>query len=222
MNIEESHPLRQFINILNSLNQSDASISRNGVNGFVINGGAGFGFATQFDMDQNSPFGQNLGDYVTSDSAMQDILNQLINMTGATGGHNPTPASESTIKSLKKFKFDPASVGQEDPVECAICKDTFAVGDSCMELPCKHFFHDEDCIVLWLKQNGSCPVCRHSLVDNQTTNDRHAQGTPSGDRNTQGTSASADDSQYRPDAADWLDPDGWYDEPHLEAPFDYD
>lgn len=168
VNLEESHPLRQFINILNSLNQANPSISRNGVNGFVINGGTGFGFATQFEMGQNSPFGHNLGDYVTSDTAMQDILNQLINLTGANGAHNPIPASESAIKSQKRFKFDSSRFVDDEPIECAICKDTFVVGDDCMELPCKHFFHDEDCISLWLKQNGSCPVCRYSLVNNRS------------------------------------------------------
>jgi hypothetical protein len=124
VNLEESHPLRQFINILNSLNQqsSEATMSGNEVNGFVGGfgfangtGGGGFGFTTtHLDMDQNGggTFGQNLGDYVASDSAMQDILNQLINMTGVNGGHNPTPASESTIKSLRTFKFDPASMGE--------------------------------------------------------------------------------------------------------------
>jgi hypothetical protein len=82
------------------------------MNGFVFNGPTGgFGFTTQLDMDHNSPFGQNLGDYVASDSAMQDILNQLINMTGANGGRNPIPASDSTIKSLRKFKFDASCVG---------------------------------------------------------------------------------------------------------------
>ncbi|WAR53630.1 hypothetical protein PtB15_3B138 [Puccinia triticina] len=223
VNIEESHPLRQFINLLNSLNQSDTT-SRTGVNGFVFNGPTGgFGFTTQFDMEHNSPFGQNLGDYVPNDSAMQDILNQLINMTGANGGHNPVPASESTIKSLRKFEFDSSCIGQEESLECAICKDTFAAGDSCMELPCKHFFHDEDCITLWLKQNGSCPVCRYSLVDNNNDDDNNAQGGERArDRNAPESSTSADDSQYRPDPADWLDPDRWYDEEHYEPPFDYD
>ncbi|PLW12355.1 hypothetical protein PCANC_23435 [Puccinia coronata f. sp. avenae] len=242
VNLEESHPLRQFINILNSLNQqsSEATMSGNEVNGFVGGfgfangtGGGGFGFTTtHLDMDQNGggTFGQNLGDYVASDSAMQDILNQLINMTGVNGGHNPTPASESTIKSLRTFKFDPASMGQEDPVECAICKDTFAAGDACMELPCKHFFHDEDCIVLWLKQNGSCPVCRYSLVNNEDAHGDHAgeQREGGGERGAatagaaESSTASGDDSQYRPDAADWLDPDRWYDDEPMDAPFDYD
>ncbi|KAA1138983.1 hypothetical protein PGTUg99_032407 [Puccinia graminis f. sp. tritici] len=233
VNLEESHPLRQFINILNSLNQTDSSMGRNGgMNGFVFNGPTGgFGFTTQLDMDHNGPFGQNLGDYVASDSAMQDILNQLINMTGANGGHNPIPASDSTIKSLRKFKFDASCVGQEDSIECAICKDTFTVGDSCMELPCKHFFHDEDCIVLWLKQNGSCPVCRYSLVNTNDSSEDNAEegggaegerGGGGGDRNAPQSSTAADDSQYRPDPADWLDPDRWYDEEHYEPPFDYD
>ncbi|KIO18441.1 hypothetical protein M407DRAFT_31892 [Tulasnella calospora MUT 4182] len=59
--------------------------------------------------------------------------------------------------------------------ECAVCKDTFvppAPGEEdviAITLPCsdnpkfQHSFH-EDCIVPWLKQNGTCPVCRFQLV----------------------------------------------------------
>lgn len=42
--------------------------------------------------------------------------------------------------------------------DCAICKDEFAEGDECIVLPCKHLFHEADCALPWLKQNGTCPV----------------------------------------------------------------
>jgi hypothetical protein len=51
---------------------------------------------------------------------------------------------------------------------CAICQDTFKLGDTCIKLPCgdPHFFHceadPEICqgILPWLKKNNTCPVCR--------------------------------------------------------------
>ena len=51
---------------------------------------------------------------------------------------------------------------------CAICQDTFKIGDTCIKLPCsdQHFFHceadPEICqgILPWLKNNNTCPVCR--------------------------------------------------------------
>ncbi|KAK1944317.1 E3 ubiquitin-protein ligase [Phytophthora citrophthora] len=38
-----------------------------------------------------------------------------------------------------------------------------AIGSVTMAgLPCGHTFHD-DCIILWLRSNGTCPVCRRSI-----------------------------------------------------------
>lgn len=50
---------------------------------------------------------------------------------------------------------------------CAICTEDFAAGDRIHWLSsdrkvCGHAFH-VDCIVPWLKQHNSCPVCRYEL-----------------------------------------------------------
>ena len=53
--------------------------------------------------------------------------------------------------------------------DCAVCKDQFSLQTEdpdeqvVITLPCKHPFHSP-CIVPWLKQNGTCPSCRHQLV----------------------------------------------------------
>lgn len=47
--------------------------------------------------------------------------------------------------------------------DCSVCLTDFEVGDTVVTLSCKHVFH-EDCLVPWLESNGSCPICRHSLV----------------------------------------------------------
>mmetsp|Transcript_48570 Transcript_48570/g.122235 ORF Transcript_48570/g.122235 Transcript_48570/m.122235 type:complete len:154 (+) Transcript_48570:55-516(+) len=50
---------------------------------------------------------------------------------------------------------------------CPICCDPFKVGDDARELPCGHFF-DDHCIVTWLEDNHTCPMCRYEL---NTVND---------------------------------------------------
>ena len=56
-----------------------------------------------------------------------------------------------------------------------MCKDEFEVSQETIELPCKHVFHDE-CILPWIKQSGTCPVCRHELVPQP----KHASGAAGG------------------------------------------
>ncbi|KAK2507038.1 hypothetical protein MC885_017041 [Smutsia gigantea] len=52
-------------------------------------------------------------------------------------------------------------------LECPVCKDDYALGEHVRQLPCNHLFHD-GCIVPWLEQHDSCPVCRKSLTGQNT------------------------------------------------------
>eukprot|EP00746_Dinoflagellata_sp_MGD_P039419 gnl/MRDRNA2_/MRDRNA2_195059_c0_seq1.p1 gnl/MRDRNA2_/MRDRNA2_195059_c0~~gnl/MRDRNA2_/MRDRNA2_195059_c0_seq1.p1 ORF type:complete len:180 (+),score=26.45 gnl/MRDRNA2_/MRDRNA2_195059_c0_seq1:245-784(+) len=42
---------------------------------------------------------------------------------------------------------------------CAICLESFQVGELCRKLPCRHVFHAE-CCEGWLREHHSCPNCR--------------------------------------------------------------
>ena len=44
---------------------------------------------------------------------------------------------------------------------CSICLDKFFIAESCVELNCKHKFH-EDCFRLRYISNHTCPLCRAS------------------------------------------------------------
>ena len=52
---------------------------------------------------------------------------------------------------------------------CAVCKEDFVVGDAALRLPCAHLYHD-DCIVQWLKNTGTCPICRKPVDDENNDN----------------------------------------------------
>ena len=45
---------------------------------------------------------------------------------------------------------------------CVVCSRTILIGNSIMELPCGHSFHDI-CLRPWLIGNHTCPVCRSEL-----------------------------------------------------------
>ncbi|KAI3890132.1 hypothetical protein MKX03_020033 [Papaver bracteatum] len=46
---------------------------------------------------------------------------------------------------------------------CMVCMDRFPVGTIAKSLPCNHIFHDH-CILAWLGQHNSCPLCRSEIV----------------------------------------------------------
>ncbi|KAI3907436.1 hypothetical protein MKX01_036353 [Papaver californicum] len=48
---------------------------------------------------------------------------------------------------------------------CMVCMDRFSVGARAKSLPCNHIFHDH-CILSWLRQHNSCPLCRSEIVIN--------------------------------------------------------
>lgn len=58
-----------------------------------------------------------------------------------------------------------AEAGAPPGTECAICLGEFVGGDRVRLLPtCRHGFHVR-CIDMWLSAHSSCPIFRHSLLD---------------------------------------------------------
>ncbi|KAL3748291.1 hypothetical protein ACJRO7_009515 [Eucalyptus globulus] len=50
------------------------------------------------------------------------------------------------------------------PGDCAVCLESFKVGEKCRSLPdCSHSFHAQ-CIDSWLLKTPICPICRTHVV----------------------------------------------------------
>ena len=101
------------------------------------------------------------GDYVTNDRSFDDIITHLLEQEALR--HKPPSASEETISKLLRTKISSDYLEKHIESECIICKDLFKLDDPIIFLPCKHSFHP-DCLIPWLKLNGTCPTCRFSLV----------------------------------------------------------
>ncbi|OTB15516.1 hypothetical protein K445DRAFT_11757 [Daldinia sp. EC12] len=157
--------IRVFGNIMGDL--SPPSLGRDSPNGQNENGGEGnarqpadFSLAlSQLIASLINPHMVH-GDAVYSQEALDRIITNL--MEANPQSNAPAPASEEAIAKLPKKKLDEAMLGPELKGECTICIDEVKVGDEAVVLPCKHWFH-EQCVVLWLKQHNTCPICRASI-----------------------------------------------------------
>uniref|UniRef100_A0ACD5TXC8 Uncharacterized protein n=1 Tax=Avena sativa TaxID=4498 RepID=A0ACD5TXC8_AVESA len=72
-------------------------------------------------------------------------------------------SSPGSVKE-KKQDADGTSKSPEDELMCSVCLEQVVVGDLLRSLPCLHQFH-VDCIDPWLRQQGTCPVCKHQVSD---------------------------------------------------------
>ncbi|XP_039127814.1 probable E3 ubiquitin-protein ligase RHC1A [Dioscorea cayenensis subsp. rotundata] len=122
--------------------------SRMGDNGgfdFLINGGHGFGMRRA-----------DAADYFLGPG-----LDELIEQLSRNNRHGPPPASRSAIDALPTIKISQKHLRRDS--HCPVCKEQFELGSEARVMPCKHIYHS-DCIVPWLVQHNTCPVCRLELL----------------------------------------------------------
>ncbi|GJJ71206.1 E3 ubiquitin-protein ligase RNF115/126 [Entomortierella parvispora] len=111
----------------------------------------------------------NPGDYVFSQGGLDDVISQMMEMQSRSG---PVGASDEVINSIPQHKITPEELDAK--TECSVCQDKFTEQDVCLQLKCKHIFHD-DCIKPWLKTSATCPTCRCSLIPDDETARRPPQ-----------------------------------------------
>lgn len=119
------------------------------------------------------------GDAVYSQEALDRIITQLME-TNPQSNAAP-PATEAAIEKLEKKQMDKDMMDDNGKAECTICIDEMHLGDEVTVLPCTHWFHGE-CVVLWLKEHNTCPVCR-APIEQRDGNNNGASGASGGDGN---------------------------------------
>jgi hypothetical protein len=123
-------------------------------------GAFGWSFNDVFRNNYSSNFRSNFGN--------QDTLLEFLNLLGANRTENKKrpPTSTKAIKSLKSFlmseKYCKKSKDKTELPNCPICISDIKIKEETILLPCGHMYHSK-CVIEWLKQNNTCPVCRFEL-----------------------------------------------------------
>ncbi|KAK7276625.1 hypothetical protein RIF29_17768 [Crotalaria pallida] len=113
------------------------------------------GFALTNGGPRGGPRRVDFGDYF-----MGPGLEELIEQLTMNDRHGPAPAARSSIDAMPTIKITQAHLRSDS--HCPVCKERFELGSEAREMPCNHIYHS-DCIVPWLVQHNSCPVCRVEL-----------------------------------------------------------
>lgn len=161
-------------------------------------GAPGAGLQQMFSQMVGAPIAGNLGDYGFGRS-LSDIMASLVD----PNRHGPPPASEEAIGALHDVTITEAHVAS-NAQDCAVCKDSFKVGESAKELPCEHMFHP-DCVLPWLKEHCTCPVCRYELATNNQFFEQQRATRNADRRNPSPSAASAATASSTPSAASAAD-----------------
>eukprot|EP00250_Pteridium_aquilinum_P001214 c1141_g1_i1 orf=448-1656(-) len=100
----------------------------------------------------------SIGDYFIG-PGIDQLIQQLAE--NDPNRHGAPPASKAAVEVLPTITISEEHLGT-DAAQCAVCKDEFELSSQVKQMPCKHLYH-QDCILPWLAQHNSCPVCRYEL-----------------------------------------------------------
>jgi len=101
----------------------------------------------------------------------QTFEEQLVNQTFNQQNKYKKVCSKDFMNSLSVQKVTKEMI--ENKLTCGVCLDELKEGEDVLELPCKdkHYFHikNEVCdgIYPWLKENNTCPLCRHEFPSDE-------------------------------------------------------
>ncbi|KAK3032768.1 hypothetical protein RJ639_035713 [Escallonia herrerae] len=160
-NFPDFNPFAFLQNYLNTLRAGGANIQ------FVIeNNHHGGGDDAGFRLPAN------LGDYFVG-PGLEQLIQQLAE--NDPNRYGTPPASKSAIQGLPSVNIT-AKLLETDSSQCAVCKDTFELGEEARQMPCKHIYHSF-CILPWLQMHNSCPVCRYELPTDDPDYENRTHGS---------------------------------------------
>ncbi|KAL3850204.1 hypothetical protein ACJIZ3_012086 [Penstemon smallii] len=139
---------------------------------FLLNGGPGIG-------QRRTDFGEFL---------VGHGLHELIEQLSMNDRRGPPPAPRSAIDAMPTIRISQRHLNTDS--HCPVCQDKFELGSQARQMPCDHIYHS-DCIVPWLIEHNSCPVCRLELPSHGSGSARpnvnRRSGNPSSSRRDNNT-----------------------------------
>lgn len=130
------------------------------------------------------PTNLNLGDYFFG-PGLEQLIQQLAE--NDPNRYGTPPASKSAVEALPVVKISKELL-DSDSSQCAVCKDSFELGEEAKQMPCKHIYHS-DCILPWLELHNSCPVCRHELPTDDSEYEQRIRGDAANANRSQSAAA---------------------------------
>ncbi|KAH7133506.1 hypothetical protein EDB81DRAFT_695013 [Dactylonectria macrodidyma] len=198
-----NQPPRIFSNIVQDLSPPEEGNRAPSEN---FPGGPTPGFARSLHDILNllNPANAMAGDAVYSQEALDRIITGL--MEANPQSNAAPPASEAALQNLTRKPVDKEMLGGDDKVECTICIDEMKEGETVVYLPCNHWFH-EACVVLWLKEHNTCPICRTPIEKNERNRNNGNSGN--GDDNTNASQASPRPTLFPNNSGSFMGGPGW-------------
>ncbi|XP_028760749.1 probable E3 ubiquitin-protein ligase RHY1A [Neltuma alba] len=98
-----------------------------------------------------------------SSNKRENIKEKKKSREGGPELHIEVYGSKRSGGSRMMFNWKKLGWKASDQEDCAVCLESFKVGDTLIHLPCAHRFHC-NCLEPWLQNNSYCPCCRTSII----------------------------------------------------------